>query len=208
MTSTTLPPIGHHSATIEVSRHTATRRYVAPMGTAITAHDIAAELRRHLSDRVTYLPDRKLHALLYLLQGAWLVTHDEPLFPESITATDVGVQVAGVGSGPGADLNDQQFAHVGVVGARYAGLSAMDLEALIRGQQPWADTETSSVIGIDLIRRQFRGQEEIPEGTLHGIPLSVRAKLHRPYDPDRPRPSNPDSPEEIEAFIAEVQARM
>ncbi len=182
--------------------------YGAPMGTHTTANDIVAELRRRLAARLTYLPDRKLHALLYLVQGNWLITNDEPLFNEEIIATEMGVEVPLSPDAVFNGLDDERFALVGTVAARYGGLSAMDLEALIRGQIPWTTTVIGQAVSLKAIRKAFREQDETPEGTLHGIPRSVRTGLHPPFDPDRPHVSKPDSREEIEAFIAEVQARM
>ncbi len=182
--------------------------YGAPMGTHITAADIAAEIRKRAPERITYLPDRKLHALLYLVQGAWLAIEDEPLFPEPIIATKVGVEVPLGSNGAGPDLDNDRWALTGTVVARYSGLSAMDLEALIRGQGPWAATGTGHPIDVDAIRKTFREQDETPEGTLSGFTRSERRGQLSPYDPDRPRPSRPDSREEIDAFIAEVKARM
>jgi uncharacterized phage-associated protein len=181
-------------------------RYVAPMGTA-TANDIAAALLDHLRARVTYLPDRKLHALLYLAQGLALVGDDTPLFTEPVTATEQGVHVHYDPAGPGGELDDTQFGIVAVTAGRYGGLAAMDLEALIRGQGPWAATATGQPIDPALIRDAFRRQDQIPEGTVNGIPRSARPGLHPPLGALRPSPK-PDSPEEIAAFIADVRARM
>jgi uncharacterized phage-associated protein len=183
-------------------------RYVAPMGTTTTAHDIATALLDHLRVRVTYVPDRKLHALLYLAQGLTLAADDTPLFPEPIIATAVGVHVDYTSAElPGA-LDDTQFGIVVVTAGRYGGLSAMDLEALIRGQGPWAATETGDPIHPALVQGAFRRQDDLPEGTVNGIPRSARTGLHSPFGPHSPFPTKPDSPEEIAAFIADVRARM
>jgi uncharacterized phage-associated protein len=182
------------------------RGYVAPMGTA-TANDIAAALLDHLRVRVTYVPDRKLHALLYLAQGLTLAADDTPLFVEAITATDQGVHVDCDPARTARELDDTQFGIVAVTAGRYGGLSAMDLEALIRGQEPWAATETGEPIDPVLIRDTFRRQGQVPEGTVNGIPRSARTGLHPPFGTLRPSPQ-PDSPEEIAAFIADVRARM
>jgi uncharacterized phage-associated protein len=182
------------------------RRYVAPMGTATTAHDIATALQNRLRDRITYLPDRKLHALLYLAQGLTLAGGDSPLFPEQIIATDTGVHISYTSNAAG-ELDDTQFGIVAVVAGRYGGLSAMDLEALIRGQEPWGATEVGHPIDTALIRDTFRRQDTMPEGTVSGLPRSARAGAHPPFDPDLPSPK-PDSDEEIAAFIADVKARM
>ena len=176
------------------------------MGTTTTAHDIATALRDRLRAHVAYLPDRKLHALLYLAQGLALGDDDSPLFAEPIIATDVGVRVDHDSAGPTGELDDVQFGVVAVTAGRYGGLSAMDLEALIRGQGPWAATTTGSPIDTALIRDTFRHQDDIPEGTVSGFPRSTRTGTHVSLDPDLPS-TEPDSAEETAAFIAGVKAR-
>lgn len=175
----------------------AAQRYGSPM----TADTIAAALREQVMQRTPYLPDRKLHALLYLTQGLAYAAGDKPLFDADITATTTGVHVDGVTPGAAPDLTPEVL----LVAARYGQLSAMDLEALIRGQQPWQQTTAGQVIDPELIRRQFQEQEDIPEGTVSGHPRSTRAALHRPTVTS---PATPDSPEEIAAFIADTKARM
>ncbi|WP_157751597.1 hypothetical protein [Actinoplanes derwentensis] len=167
----------------------------------MTVDTIAAALREQVMQRITYLPDRKLHALLYLTQGLAYASGDKPLFDADITATPIGVHVSSIT--PGAVPEPAPEALLAV--SRYGQLSAMDLEALIRGQQPWQQTVTGQVIDPELIRHWFRAQEEIPEGTVSGYPRSVRAGLHTA---DSTSPATPDSPEEIAAFIADTKARM
>ena len=205
MTTATLLPIGQTISPAGVADGGVRSRYRAPMS---TAHDIAEALRERLRDRITYLPDRKLHALLYLAQGLGLADDDEPLFPEPIIATELGVRVDLAPAGTSHQLSDTEFATVAVTAGRYGSLSAMDLEALIRGQGAWAGTGTDQPIDLNAIREIFRRQDETPEGTLSGIPRSHRTQLHPPFKPDAPRTNTPDSPEEIAAFIADVQARM
>jgi uncharacterized phage-associated protein len=184
------------------------RQYVAPMAIT-TANAIATALREHLSTRITYLPDRKLHALLYLALGACFAANNEPLFVNTITATSTGVRVDGLtGSQAEEPLDDEQNAVVRLTAARYGGLSAMDLEALIRGQAPWSTTAAGEAIDPELIRKTVQEQEEIPEGTVSGYPRSVRASMHRPNGSLPATSAAPDSPEEIAAFVADVRARM
>jgi hypothetical protein len=52
----------------------------------LSAHDVAAELRR----RMPGLPTVKLHKLLYYCQGHHLADLGEPLFAETVTAWDMG----------------------------------------------------------------------------------------------------------------------
>lgn len=187
---------------------TGVRQYGAAMATT-TANAIATGIRRHLRDRITYLPDRKLHALLYLAQGLWLATDTKPLFGEDLIATGHGAHVDYITSdATSRPLTDAEFTVVALVCSRYGGLSTMDLEALIRGQGPWAAASQGAAIDTTLIRDQFRRQDDIPEGTMSGLPRSARERAHRPAGYDTPAPPTPDSPEEIAAFIAEVEARM
>lgn len=173
------------------------RRYRAPM----TVDTIAAALREQVMQRTPYLPDRKLHALLYLAQGLAYASGGKPLFDADITATATGVHVDDISPDAAADLTPEVL----LATARYGQLSAMDLEALIRGQLPWQQTALGQAIDPDLIRRQFQEQEEIPEGTVSGHPRSARAALYRAPIAS---PATPDSPEEIAAFIADTKARM
>jgi uncharacterized phage-associated protein len=173
-----------------------------------TADAIAAGLRAGLGERIAYLPDRKLHALLYLAQGLYLAAGDGPLFTDPIIATETGVVVHLHGNDAEDDLADPAFGHTVFTAGRYGGLSAMDLESLIRGQGPWAATGTGQEIDRKLIEQTFREQDDLPEGTLLGYPRSARAKPHRTAGPPDTIPQVPDSREEREAFIADVRARL
>jgi uncharacterized phage-associated protein len=174
-----------------------------------TAATIAAALREEMSSRTTYMPDRKLHALLYLAQGMCFVANDEALFGDPIVSTEQGVYVQGITQQARAPITDAQHAVVLTTASRYGALTAMDLEALIRGQGPWAASRRNgeAVVDSNLIRELFREQDEIPEGTLTGLPRSHRDALHQ-LDDDRPRSVVVDDPAEIAAFAAEVRSRM
>ncbi len=67
------------------------RLYVVRMS-PVSAHDVAAELRRLLPG----VPAKKLHKLLYYCQGHHLAHFEEPLFTEPVMAWDVGPVVAKV----------------------------------------------------------------------------------------------------------------
>lgn len=174
------------------------QRYVAPMTT--TAQNIAGAFRDHLPG----LSDRKLHTLLYLAQGVCLAANNQPLFVEPITSTTTSVLVDLDNPEPVKPLDDAQAAVVRVVVARYGALTGTDLEAMVRGQDPWQNARRweTDEISEDWISRYFHAADEDPDGTVSGIPRSVRAQLYPPAALGR---GAPDSPEEIEAFIAEVR---
>lgn len=184
------------------------QRYRAPMTTSTTAAAIAAGLREHLRTQIPYLPDRKVHALLYLAQGLCLAANDEPLFVDPIIATGQGVRLADVPGGRHGGLTDAEAVIVGVTAARYGGLSTADLESLIRGQEPWGATDDGREIGLDLVRRWFRTQDATPEGTVTGIPRSHRSPAGSDDTEREVRQAKPDDPAEIASFAAEMRARM
>jgi hypothetical protein len=170
-----------------------------------TASSVAGAFRSHLPG----LRDRKLHALLYLAQGICLVANGQPLFAEPITPTATGVLIDLGPAGSEKRLDDAAAAVVRVVVARYGALTGADLEALIRGQEPWQNARHREADEIvqEWIGRYFRAVEEDPDGTVTGIPRSARAHLPRDAGRAQPDPGTPDSAEEIAAFIAEVRAR-
>ncbi|ATO85252.1 hypothetical protein ACWT_5837 [Actinoplanes sp. SE50] len=129
------------------------------------------------------------------------------------TATDIAAALreqaqAQIPYGLSSNLTDVQYDAARFAVASFGALSAMDLEALVRGQGPWTATPTGKAIDITVIRDTVRAQQEIPEGNVSGYPQSLRQAMLRPADQRPPRAATPDSPEEIEAFIADVKARM
>src|SRR5262245_17472647 len=61
-------------------------RRTYPVAMTVSAHDVAAELRR----RMPSVGTKKLHKLLYYCQGHHLASQSEPLFAEPIGAWDMG----------------------------------------------------------------------------------------------------------------------
>jgi uncharacterized phage-associated protein len=99
----------------------------------VSARDVADEIRRRLPG----LGTKKLHKLLYYCQGHHLAVYDEPLFPEAISAWDMGPVVASlwreersdvVPLGINLDLSERVLNTIGYVISRYGALSDTDLE--------------------------------------------------------------------------------
>lgn len=186
------------------------RQYGAPMAITTSAAVIAAALREHLSDRLTYLPDRKLHALLYLAQLHAFAADDEPLFVQPIEATEQGVDVADAAAASPSDLTSTQFSIVMHVVHSYGGLAPTDLEALIRGQRPWqlARSAGASEITQESMRSWARSLDEDPHASVVGrtrswLEATREFRTGRATAHDRP-----DSAQERSTFIAELRPRM
>jgi uncharacterized phage-associated protein len=112
----------------------------------VSAHDVAAELRR----RIPALQTVKLHKLLYYCQGHHEAAFGEPLFSETISAWDMGPVVGQVwwvekGQGPlparPSPLNEAQLNTIGYVVSRYGKLSGNDLYRLTHSERPWIDAD-------------------------------------------------------------------
>ncbi len=109
---------------------------------ASSAADVAASLRTRLPN----LPTKKLHKLLYYCQGHHLATFGRPLFPEAVTAFDMGPVVGSLWfrekESPAADLetaalSEAELNTIGYVVSRYGSLSGRDLEILTHHEDPW-----------------------------------------------------------------------
>jgi uncharacterized phage-associated protein len=180
------------------------RRYRAPMATADT---VATLLREQLRDRITYLTDRKIQALLYLAQMSQLAAADRALFGNAIAATADGVAVAGL-TGQTGEATDAEFSTAVFVAARYGGLATTELEALIRGQTPW-QSAAGGEITVESMRLWARSFDDDPEATLTGHSRNMRSAMRKAQgEVPRRVSTKPDSPEEIAAFIADVKAGM
>jgi uncharacterized phage-associated protein len=109
--------------------------------TPVSAHDIAAELRRRLPG----LGAKKLHKLLYYSQGHHLATFGTPLFTETVFAWDMGPVVgtlwhqekAGPPPETTSELSEAALNTVGYVLSRYGALTGSDLERLTHSEPPW-----------------------------------------------------------------------
>ena len=88
----------------------------------VSAHDVAAELRRQLPG----LPTKKLHKLLYHCQGHHLAHFSEPLVAEAVMAWDMGPVVAHCGRPRRRDVSHRQRSHSTLASS---GLSAMSSAA-------------------------------------------------------------------------------
>ena len=134
--------------------------------TTVSAHDVAAELRRRLPS----LGVKKQHKLLYYCQGHHLAVYGEPLFVETISAWDMGPVVGSLWydekNGETAplpiELGERELNTIGYVISRYGALNGTDLENLTHSEAPWADANKGRLpggrtsIGNEAIERYFR----------------------------------------------------
>jgi uncharacterized phage-associated protein len=110
-----------------------------------SAYRVAAELRT----RVPGIGVKKLHKLLYYCQGHHLGTFGRPLFPESISAWDMGPVVGTLWHAekersvePGPPISDEAILNtIGHVVSRYGNLTGNDLERLTHAEDPWRDAD-------------------------------------------------------------------
>ena len=117
----------------------------------ISAHDVAAELRRRLPD----IGVIKLHKLLYYCQGWHLAWGGEPLFGERVRAWANGPVVAelwsderhGRGRPEPQPLSGDQLATVDYVVERYGRCSPTDLVRRTHLEDPWRDASESDQLG-------------------------------------------------------------
>lgn len=123
-----------------MSRSVASSLGVYAVDMSVSAHDVAADLRKRLPG----LPVKKLHKLLYYCQGHHLAATGEPLFREAISAWDMGPVVGALWreerdnvTAPPAHLSEGQLNTVGYVVSRYGALSGQDLENLTHSESPW-----------------------------------------------------------------------
>jgi uncharacterized phage-associated protein len=128
---------------------------------AISAHDVAAVIRRELPN----VPAVKLHKLLYYCQGHHLAAFDEPLFSEPIAAWDMGPVVPtfryedGTPLAPEgyARLNEAQLNTIGYVVSHYGKLTSRELVNMTHSEDPWlrADAERPKPKGSAPIRQEW-----------------------------------------------------
>ena len=109
----------------------------------VSAHDVAAELRR----RLPHTSDVAIHKLLYYAQGWHLVATGAPLFPEVLEAWANGPAVAALWAEaqrgrwrpPPKPLGDAAVATVDYVVARYGDLTGTELIRRTHVEDPWRD---------------------------------------------------------------------
>jgi uncharacterized phage-associated protein len=185
----------------------------------LSARDVAAALR----DRLPGLPTKKLHKLLYYCQGHHLAAFDEPLFSETISAWDMGPVVGTLwkeekqGDVPTVhrEMDEAQLNTIGYVLSRYGALTGQDLENLTHSEGPWQLADSgrrpgeSSRIKLEWIKQYFRtsGSVDDEEDEVLLDSASVTQWL-QDAEKRREDPSRPDSREELEARLEELQARL
>jgi len=124
----------------------------------VAAHDVAAVLR----ERLPGVGVKKLHKLLYYCQGHHLAHTGEPLFPETISAWDMGPVVGRLWKREReADeipapqsLDEAALNTVGYVLSRYGALTAKDLENLTHSEAPWTIADQNRAPGESVTIRQ------------------------------------------------------
>jgi uncharacterized phage-associated protein len=170
----------------------------------VSAHDIAAELRR----RRPGMPAVKLHKLLYYAQGHHLAHTGRPLFLEPVSAWDMGPVVATLwyeekrdgprGADPGVHLGEGELNTIGYVLSRYGALSGNDLAHLSHSETPWQRANTyrqpggSSPIPLDWLVEYFTGEgaPDVPAldpDELAALVAGAEERLRRPATPDDPQ---------------------
>jgi len=138
----------------------------------VSAHDVAAELRRRLPG-VGVL---KLHKLLYYAQGWHLTWAGEPLFEERIRAWANGPVVADLwadekhdrGRPPPRRLGASEIETIDYVIGRYGRFTGKELIRRTHAEDPWRDASEADdglavadpEIGHKELRRWFELDEE------------------------------------------------
>jgi uncharacterized phage-associated protein len=159
-----------------------------------SAYRVAAELRT----RVPGIGVKKLHKLLYYCQGHHLGTFGRPLFPESISAWDMGPVVGTLWHAekersvePGPPISDEAILNtIGYVVSRYGNLTGNDLERLTHAEDPWRDADQNRAAGgsvripNDEIERFFRSNADDPEDA--GVDAAELGAWLRRSSPDHP----------------------
>jgi uncharacterized phage-associated protein len=177
----------------------------------VSAHDIAAEIRRRLPGVGT----KKLHKLLYLAQGHHLAVFGRPLFSESVRAFEMGPVVKSLWQDEDRDepapepheLGEGELNTIGYTISRYGNLSGNDLERLSHAQPPWqAGWASRNSGGSDLIPNEiiggfFRSEIDKEDAEL-GVPRDVITRWLASIEP--PDPANPGQPDRIEDLLARL----
>jgi uncharacterized phage-associated protein len=153
---------------------------------AVSAHDVASEVRRRLRAVGTL----KLHKLLYFMQCCHLATRAEPLVREEMRAWAKGPVVAELWADEKHQrprparmaLTTEQLATIDYVLDRYGKLSGEDLVRLTHGEGPWRDVserdDGDDVITHEAMRAWFERDEQILALAAFDADLRARADLH------------------------------
>ncbi|HSV65240.1 MAG TPA: type II toxin-antitoxin system antitoxin SocA domain-containing protein [Mycobacteriales bacterium] len=168
----------------------------------LSAHDVAAELRR----RMPGLPTVKLHKLLYYCQGHHLADLSEPLFAETITAWDMGPVVGelwraekdGETPPPAKPLDEGALNTIGYVMSRYGALTGNDLKHLTHAEMPWLRANKQRQPGrrvrieAEWLADYFRFEDTDPDDPTeirlppHVVSELLRDATHQPVGSGRP----------------------
>lgn len=136
---------------------------------AVSAHDVARDLRRRLP-RAGIV---KIHKLLYYCQGWHLAWTGTPLFGEDVEAWANGPVVADLWHDedksregpPATHLPEDALGTIGYVVSRYGRLSGKELIRLTHGERPWLDVSESDawrspVISHEALASFFAADDE------------------------------------------------
>lgn len=157
----------------------------------MTAHDIADELRR----RDPGIGKKKLHKLLYYVQGAHLARTGDVAFEEQIVAWKMGPVVSSLWADEKYDrqrpapshLDAEVMATVDEVVSRYGCLTGNQLEALTHQEDPWVDAferrnvpghSTTDIIEVEAIAKWFGRVAEHRRRTDPRLRHSMSASVH------------------------------
>ena len=177
----------------------------------VSAHDVAAELRRQLPG----IAVKKLHKLLYYCQGHHLAHSGSPLFAEPIMAWDMGPVVANLWKAEKANLptteprplDNGQLNTIGYVISRYGRLTGHDLELLTYAEAPWQQANIGRRTG-ETVRispesiQQFFTSDGGPDADLPWQALEDLARLAAGAEARRSSPRDIDDLTELRRRLA------
>lgn len=128
-------------------------RYVGPM------HVSASQVGAVLAAELPGLDERRLHRLLYYVQGHHLALRGRPAFDEPVIAGPDGPHIHGdiQPAGDPRQCPEPQANVALLVAARYSGLTGADLDRLTQAEAPWQATNLNAEIPPDRLREFFAG---------------------------------------------------
>jgi uncharacterized phage-associated protein len=185
----------------------------------LSAHDVAAELRRRLPG----VGQVKLHKLLYYCQGHHLAHSGEPMFEEAVCAWDMGPVVEALWRAekrgkrlpdPARITDNGILNTIGYVLSRYGTATGVDLQHMSHAEKPWQLADVgrppggSVLIENDWMCDYFRG-EGAPTVGDDDFPVkdSVLAEMFAGRTPP-PGRGVPDDLEKLRAQIADLRAQV
>lgn len=135
---------------------------------AVSAHDVARELRKRLPGSGV----AKIHKLLYYCQGWHLAFTGQPMFREDLEPWAMGPVVADLWHDedkrrtppPAEELDVSAVATLAYVVSRYGRLTGIDLIHLSHAEDPWlkaSDNPWSLSISYEALAGFFRSDEEV-----------------------------------------------